>query len=186
MGRARRGRSRPPGARASCPCPTSNRWWPARSARTPARSATTPPSRTPSRAASRPSRARWRAGSIPRACTPARASTSSTTSAAKWSWAASACPTPRWSPRLPLPELLQRMPGLPKDIEDARQPTALHDLALPRSGHAHAAARRLALGLRAREALPLLPRRHLQQRRARAWRRRAAARSTSSWPTAAR
>jgi protoporphyrinogen oxidase len=63
---------------------------------------------------------------------------------------------------LPLPELLKRM-ALPKDIEE--HPPALHDPALSRPGHALEAAGGLALGLRAREAVPVLPRGHLQQRR---------------------
>ena len=65
---------------------------------------------------------------------------------------------------IPLPELLRRMPELPPEIETPRGQPALHDAALPEHRRARPAARRLALDLRAREALSVLSRQRILDR----------------------
>ena len=65
---------------------------------------------------------------------------------------------------IPLPELLKRMTELPPEIETAGRAPALHHAALPEHRRARAAARRLALDLRARGAVSVLPRERVLDR----------------------
>ena len=69
---------------------------------------------------------------------------------------------------------------------DAGGAPALHDAALPEHRRARPAARRLALDLRARAAVSVLPRERVLDRDAQHGPARAARRSASRWPTAAR
>ncbi len=94
----------------------------------------------------------------------ARAPTPSTGGGARSSSGGERIPYRALVATIPLPELLKRMPELPPEIEAPGGAPALHDAALPQHRRARQAARRLALDLRARAALSLLPRERLLDR----------------------
>ena len=84
---------------------------------------------------------------------------------------------------IPLPELVRRIVGAPAEVSRPPRPLRWVRWRWLDVATRDACAGRLSLGLRARDALPVLSRRRLHATRSPAWRRRAAAASTSSSAT---
>jgi hypothetical protein len=112
------------------------------------------------RAASRPSRARCRPGCAGGAGTVHTSRPTPSTGAARGRRGRRADAVPALVATLPLPELLKRMRDLPPEVE-AQARASLHDAALPQHRRPAPSPRGLALDLRARERVSVLPRERL-------------------------